>query len=102
LDAKDSNTVNEALSELKNCYGKDVSNVFRTITADNGSEFSRLSEMLQGLGIEAYFTHPYSSWERGIPKGKAIKDFSEETIKRIQQWLNSLPRRILGYKRRDT
>jgi len=54
--------------------------------------------MLQGLGIEAYFTHPYSSWERGtnerhnglirrfIPKGKAIKDFSEETIKRIQQW----------------
>jgi len=50
LDAKDSNTVNEALSELKNCYGKDVSNVFRTITADNGSEFSRLSEMLQGLG----------------------------------------------------
>jgi len=21
--------------------------------------------MLQGLGIEAYFTHPYSSWERG-------------------------------------
>jgi len=32
----------------------------RTITADNGSEFSRLSEMLQGLGIEAYFTHPYS------------------------------------------
>jgi len=110
LDAKDSNTVNEALSELKNCYGKDVSNVFRTITADNGSEFSRLSEMLQGLGIEAYFTHPYSSWERGtnerhnglirrfIPKGKAIKDFSEETIKRIQQWLNSLPRRILGYK----
>jgi len=63
LDAKDSNTVNEALSELKNCYGKDVSNVFRTITADNGSEFSRLSEMLQGLGIEAYFTHP-------IPHGR--------------------------------
>jgi len=24
---------------------------------------------------------------RFIPKGKAIKDFSEETIKRIQQWL---------------
>jgi len=52
LDAKDSNTVNEALSELKNCYGKDVSNVFRTITADNGSEFSRLSEMLQGLELK--------------------------------------------------
>jgi len=29
---------------------------------------------------------------------KGYKRFSEETIKRIQQWLNSLPRRILGYK----
>jgi len=65
LDAKDSNTVNEALSELKNCYGKDVSNVFRTITADNGSELVDYPKCYKGLGIEAYFTHPYSSWERG-------------------------------------
>ena len=110
LDAKDSNAVNKALLELKNCYGGHVSKIFRTITADNGSEFSGLSETLRQLEIEVYYTHPYSSWERGtnerhnglirrfIPKGKAIKDFSEETIKRIQQWLNSFPRRILGYK----
>lgn len=110
LDAKDSNAVNEALLELKNYYGEQVCKVFRTITADNGSEFSGLSETLQQLGIEVYFTHPYSSWERGtnerhnglirrfIPKGKAIKDFSAGTIKRIQQWLNNLPRKILDYK----
>jgi len=110
LDTKDSNAVNIALLELKKCYGEHVSKIFRTITADNGSEFSGLSEALQQLGIEVYFTHPYSSWERGtnerhnglirrfIPKGKAIKDFSEETIERIQQWLNSFPRKILGYK----
>lgn len=110
LDEKDSNVVNEKILELNNLYGKQVSKVFRTITADNGSEFCGLSETLERLGIEVYHTHPYSSWERGtnerhnglirrfIPKGKAIKDFSEETIKRIQQWLNNFPRRILGYK----
>jgi IS30 family transposase len=110
LDAKDSNAVNKALLELKNCYGEQVSKVFRTITADNGSEFSELSETLQQLGIKAYFSHPYSSWERGtderhnglirrfVPKGKAIKNFSAATIQRIQHWLNKLPRKILGYK----
>jgi IS30 family transposase len=110
LDTKDSNAVNNALLELKNYYGEQISNVFRTITADNGSEFSELSETMKPLGIEVYFSHPYSSWERGtnerhngllrrfVPKGKAIKEFSAATIERIQHWLNKLPRKILGYK----
>jgi len=110
LDEKDSNSVNKALLKLKEYYGENMSKVFRTITADNGSEFSGLSEILQQFGIEAYFAHPYSSWERGtnerhnglirrfIPKGKSIEDISEETIKRVEQWLNNFPRKILGYK----
>ena len=110
LDTKDSNAVNNALLGLKNYYGEQISNVFRTITADNGSEFSELSETMKPLGIEVYFSHPYSSWERGtnerhngllrrfVPKGKAIKEFSAATIERIQHWLNRLPRKILGYK----
>ncbi|AEV67270.1 IS30 family transposase [Acetivibrio clariflavus] len=110
LEARDSNAVNKALLELKNFYGEQFCNIFRTITADNGSEFSRLTEILQPLGIEVYYAHPYSSWERGtnerhnglirrfIPKGKAIRDFTATTIKRIQDWLNNLPRKILDYK----
>ena len=110
LDAKDSNAVNKALLALKNRYGEQIAKVFRSITADNGSEFSELSETLKPLGIQVYFSHPYSSWERGtnerhngllrrfIPKGKAIKDLSAATIERIQNWLNKLPRKILGYK----
>ncbi|AST57370.1 integrase catalytic region [Thermoanaerobacterium thermosaccharolyticum] len=57
-----------------------------------------------------YFSHPYSAFERGtnerhnglirrfIPKGKTIADLSEWVIKRVQNWCNKLPRRILGYK----
>jgi len=110
LDSKDSDAVNKAVLELKNRYGKHVSRIFRSITADNGTEFCKLDETLQQLGIEVYFAHPYASWERGtnerhnglvrrfIPKGKSIKDFSADTIKRIQDWLNNYPRKILGYK----
>lgn len=37
--------------------------VFKTITADNGSEFERLAE-LEDWGVGIYFAHPYTSWER--------------------------------------
>lgn len=60
-------------------------------------------------GSKAYFAHPYSSWERGtnerhngiirrfIPKSKSLKDISLATVKRIEDWMNSFPRKILGY-----
>ena len=110
LEAKDSKAVNKALLGLKNQYGEQVSKIFRTITADNGSEFSELAETLQKLGIKVYFLIliPLGNVEllddhnglirRFVPKGKAIKDLSAKTIERIQNWLNKLPRKILGYK----
>ena len=83
--------------------------LFKSITADNGSEFASLSEALQGLS-DIYFAHPYSSWERGtnekhngilrrfIPKGKSLKDYSNDQIKQITHWMNHLPRKILNYQ----
>lgn len=83
--------------------------LFKSITADNGSEFASLSEALQGLS-DIYFAHPYSSWERGtnekhngilrrfIPKGKSLKDYSNDQIKQITHWMNHLPRKILNYR----
>jgi len=37
----------------------------QTITSDNETEFARHTEISQKLGADFYFTHPYSSWERG-------------------------------------
>ena len=39
--------------------------MFLTITFDNGSEFSRVSE-LEDDSLDIYFAHAYSAWERGI------------------------------------
>ncbi|MFO7153823.1 MAG: hypothetical protein DIU64_002535, partial [Caldicoprobacter oshimai] len=58
---------------------------------------------------EAYFVHPYSSWERAsnerqngiirrfIPKGKAIKDVPLSEVKEIERWMNQYPRKVLNY-----
>lgn len=58
-------SVLEVLNNLRNEYGEGFSEVFRTITADNGSEFARLHEIESLSVTQVYFTHPYSAFERG-------------------------------------
>ena len=38
---------------------------FKTITADNSSEFANLSQLVE-LGVGIYFTHPYTSCEKEL------------------------------------
>lgn len=101
--------VSEALSSLEVEFGDRFSKVFKTITADNGSEFAELIDTKPD-NTEVYFTHPFSSWEKGtnechnrilrrfIPKGESISDYSNDDISFMADWANSLPRKILEYK----
>jgi len=110
LVRKDSPSVQKGLEELKERFGLQFQHIFRSITADNGSEFSDLSALVEPWNSSVYFAHPYSSWERGtnerhnglirrfIPKGTALGEVAPATIRRIQDWCNQLPRKILGYK----
>lgn len=87
----------------------DASQIFKTITADNGSEFAGLEVCMKGIS-DVYFTHPYSSWERGtnenhngiirrfIAKGHLISKISESALHRIKSWMNALPRMIHQYR----
>ncbi|WP_199777758.1 IS30 family transposase [Lysinibacillus sp. FJAT-14745] len=100
MDGKDADSVNYALSSVLKEFGEYASTVFKSITADNGSEFAGLSEMF-GDRIDIYFTHPYSSWERGtnenhngiirrfIPKGHAIEDYSRTQIHMVEEAMNN-------------
>nr|WP_241243587.1 hypothetical protein [Caldicellulosiruptor changbaiensis] len=45
--------------------GEKFNRVFKSVTSDNGSEASRLGKVLNELGSEGYYTHPYSAYERG-------------------------------------
>ena len=85
------------------------SHVFKSITADNGSEFSSLQDTLNHA-TDIYFAHPYSSWERGtnerhngllrrfVPKGTPIYKYSKQFIQQATENVNFLPRKLLNYR----
>ncbi len=88
--------------------------VFKSITADNGSEFldrkALECSVRSGRRTHIYYAHPYSSWERGsnenanriirrfISKGCDISKYTHKQIQRIEDWINHYPRKILGFE----
>lgn len=79
-----------------------------SITSDNGSEFARHEEISKQLGAEFYFSHPYSSWERGLnentnglvrqylKKGSSFSGVNDDLLEAITNQLNNRPRKSLG------
>ncbi|HEU3027105.1 TPA: IS30 family transposase [Streptococcus pneumoniae] len=77
-----------------------------SITADNGTEFNRLSDVFSEEHI--YYAHPYASWERGtnenhnrfirrwLPKG--TKKMTPKEVAFIEKWINNYPKKCLDYK----
>ncbi|WP_411843054.1 IS30 family transposase [Salinicoccus sp. HZC-1] len=109
LDNKDAESVTHAIEGLSSRIGIGMSTLFKSITADNGSEFGALHAQLKGI-TDVYFARPYASYERGtsenqhklirrfIPKHTAMMSISDRQIQRIQRWMNDYPRKILGYQ----
>ena len=100
-----------AIRRVRRRVGGDFSVVFKTITADNGSEFLNSEAIKRAAKCnEVYYAHPYSSWERGsnengnrilrrfVPKGTDIAKLTAEELQRIEDWVNNYPRKIFGYK----
>lgn len=100
--------IQAALEQVMAYFGTQKNEVFKTITGDNGSEFANLT-LLEDGRLKVYFTHPYSSWEKGtnechnrmlrrfIPKGKSISDYTADEICFFADCINGLPRKILDY-----
>lgn len=89
--------------------------IYKSITVDNGTEFALADQLeksciTEGNRTKIYYCHPYSSWERGTnenvngmirrrhPKGTDFSKVTAEEIAATENWINSYPRRILGYK----
>src|SRR5690625_2541059 len=82
---------------------------FKSITFDNGSEFSKVAE-LETDELSIYFCHAYSAWERGsnenfnkllrefIPKGKSLHHFTNEEVILAAQSINQRVREVNDYQ----
>ena len=89
---------------------KPIKDQLKTITADNGKEFSLHEYVAEELEIDWYFADPYSAWQRGtnentnglirqyIRKGSDLNLYTDEYILEITQRLNHRPRKRLGFK----
>jgi IS30 family transposase len=83
---------------------------FRTITADNGTEFHDYRSIERATGVPFYFATPYHAWERGtcentngllrqyLPKRCNLAGLNQDTCDRIAAHLNQRPRKRLGYR----
>lgn len=109
-------SVVEAIDRLERKWGDMFTKVFRSITVDNGVEFSDYEGLERSVLHEgekrtfAFYCHPYSSWERGsnennnrlirrhIPKGEDFDEKQNRDIEYIENWINNYPRGIFGFK----
>ncbi len=80
---------------------QDSASMVKTVTFDNGKEFSNHQDIAKALDCDVYFARPYHSWERGtnentngllrqyFPKGMSLDDVTDETLQKIVNRLNN-------------
>ena len=116
MEDKTAESVVKALDKIEKKLGYDMfTQIFQSITVDNGSEFQDCSGMEQSSVYDGsqrtkmYFCHPYSSYERGsnenqnkiirrhYPKGYDFTDTTPAEIRKLEKWINDYPREIFDY-----
>jgi IS30 family transposase len=103
-------TAEELVKRTKKAFTKVPRTHLKTITLDNGREFSRHQDLSKALRVDIFFAHPYHSWERGLnehtngllrqylPKNKSLLGLTKRELDKIVEKLNNRPRKILGYR----
>lgn len=113
IKAKTAACVVSALNTLEKNYKRLFPKVFKTITVDNGVEFSDCAgiehSIFGGQRTSVYYCHPYSSWERGTneninkmvrrhyPKGTNFEKYTNKELCKLNDWINDYPRKIFDY-----
>jgi IS30 family transposase len=81
----------------------------RTLTWDRGNEMAAWPRLETDSGLAVYFCDPHSPWQRPtnehtnrqlrywLPKGQDLRHYSEHDLRRITDFLNNQPRRLLNW-----
>jgi IS30 family transposase len=97
--------LNARLVKLIRSFENEHGPAFRTLTADNGTEFHSFERVEQLTGVRFYFATPYHSWERGtnentnglirqyLPKRTSFGSVSQADCNAIARRLNTRPRK---------
>ncbi len=107
-------TVVSCLDSLERKYGKRFKQIFKSVTVDNGAEFSDFmgleKSIYGGKRLSLFYCHPYCSSERGsnerlnrevrrhFPKGTSFSNVTNKKVQFVADWINNYPREIFGYE----
>lgn len=106
LKEKDAESVRKAFAREIRTLPKELT---KTLTYDQGKEMSGHRQFTLSTGMQVYFAHPASPWERGtnentnglirqyFPKGTDFRAVSVRELKRVQRSLNGRPRKVLKF-----
>ena len=109
LEGKNKEEVISKFKRIKTYLSNNISDVIKSLTTDNGSEFSGFKEIIDITNAKFYFCHPYASCEKGcnekhnsliryfIPKGDLIENYSVQDINNICDWMNNYHRKMFDY-----
>ena len=81
----------------------------RSISLDNGSEFSDYHRLEEELHTEVYFAEPHKPWQRGsnenindvvrffFPKGSNFTQVTDQQVAEVEALVNNRPRKCLDW-----
>ena len=81
----------------------------KSLSFDNGSEFSEFRELEKSLSTLVYFAEPHKPWQRGtnentngivrffFPKGFDFRKITDEDVQFVEDLINHRPRKSLGW-----
>lgn len=81
--------------------------VVRSVTTDNGCEFSDQAALDRAFGAKTYYTRAYAAWEKGsvenvnriirrfFPKGTDFAKVPTWRIRRVEEFINTMHRKSL-------
>ena len=82
----------------------------KSVTFDNGLEFTYHELLQQFLSMKTYFCDKHSPWQKGsierhnamlhwwIPKNIKISQLTEQELFDVQNKINNRPRKMFGYQ----
>ena len=82
----------------------------KSVSLDNGSEFSEFRKLEESLSTLVYFAEPHKPWQRGtnentndiirffFPKGFDFRTVTDDYIQLVENLINNRPRKCLGWK----
>ncbi len=106
--------VNKSAEETTNALVMTIeslpSEMFKTITFDNGGEGAGHVKIRKEYNLETYFCDSFASWQKGgvenankliryyLPRNTDLSKLTDRDIYDIQEKLNNRPRKCLNYK----